>query len=539
MRIPSHSIRMQRGALMAAALMLMLISGLLVTAWVQIMNVRAVQVSYMEDIARRRIGLESSRQIGREFSFDKHFLRNNTVAANQNVVMGTNIGSVSSYDGWSNLNIYASTDTVGNGLATVFPYNYAGFRPSLSYLITERLSRPASGTAGNIDNFTSWHFLKTLPPVLGGDVFCVYRKPDGVTTELDIYRDVASTGSGTGHHAFWTVQGRTVIRHPPSLFVSSTPSPLKIPFRTKSLYIQSQSVVAPPGLPYPLYGASDTGADMLPSNMPVIPSTTGPVSGTGDRRYLGYLDVVKNDANTDNSLWHFQDREKTALRTDTITIDVSGVFNSSTEAYWIAEQSTPTYNPPGWPSGYGPKLRVLFIKLDSPYLKNMRIYGVVDQIIFVGQSNVAAFEAAAAMKPVIITIMPSGARGPWVRDIRFERENARRHVLAFKDDLGRPVEFTWVSNPIVGNDHRWRGILVNEYQTLMFNMPATLSRNIRWIGGVMTNWTIKRRAAGGTVASRLVFAPDTDSAVPQTTPAGPGFATFIPRDAWQETYFTP
>ncbi len=524
---------------MAAALMLMIVAGLLVSSWVNMMNVRSVQVSYLEDIARRRIGLESSRQLGREMSFDKHFLRNNTVAGNQSIVLGSNIGSVNSYDGWSNLNIYSSTAFPGDGLTTVYPYNYSGFRPSLSYLTTERLSRPASGTAGNIDNFTSWHFLKTLPPVLGGDIFNVYRKPDAVTTELDIYRDVASTTSGTGHHAYWTVQGRTVIRHPPSLFVASTPSPLKIPFRTKSLYLQSQSIVEPPGLPYPIYGANPDGADMLPSNLPVIPSTSGPVGGTGDRRYLGYLNVINNADNTDNSLWHFQDREKTAGRTDTITIDVGGVFNSSTEAYWIAEQSIPTYNPPGWPSGYGSKLRVLFIKLDSTYLKNMRIYGVVDQIIFVGQANVPAFEAAAAMKPVIITIMPNGTKGPWIRDIRFERENARRHILAFRDDLGRPVEFSWVSNPIAGNDYRWRGVLVNEYQSIFFNMPPTLTRNVRWIGGVMTNWTIKRRASGGNTASRLVFSPDTDTSVPQTTAAGPGFATFLPRDAWQETYFTP
>jgi hypothetical protein len=182
---------------------------------------------------------------------------------------------------------------------------------------------------------------------------------------------------------------------------------------------------------------------------------------------------------------------------------------------------------------------VLFIKLDSQYLKNMRIYGVVDQIIFVGQSNATAFTNAAAMKPVIITVMPNGARGRWVRDIRFERENNRRHVLAFQDDNGRPVEFSWVNSPISGNEFRWRCVLVNEYQSLMFNMPNPLTRSIRWIGGVMTNWTIKRRAAGGNNPSRLLFTGDSDPAVPAATSAGPAFATFLPRDAWLETYFLP
>ena len=121
MRITINSLRMQNGALMAAALMLMLVAGLLVSAWVGLMNVRALQVSYMEDIARRRIGLESSRQLGRELSYDKHFLRNNTYASNQSVVLGSNVGSVNSYDGWSNLNIYSNTNTVGRGLTMSLP----------------------------------------------------------------------------------------------------------------------------------------------------------------------------------------------------------------------------------------------------------------------------------------------------------------------------------------------------------------------------------------------------------------------------------
>ena len=170
----------------------------------------------------------------------------------------------------------------------------------------------------------------------------------------------------------------------------------------------------------------------------------------------------------------------------------------------------------------------------------MRIYGVVDQIILQGQSNAGAFAAAAAMKPVIFTIMPNGPGGRWVRDIRFERENARRFVLAFQDTLGRPVELNWVNNPIDGNDYRWRCALVNEHHSLFFNMPSSPTRNVRIIGGVMTNWTIKRRAAGGINASRLTFVPDTDSSVAQTAPAtGPAWSAFLPRDAWQENYLSP
>jgi cytochrome c1 len=80
---------------------------------------------------------------------------------------------------------------------------------------------------------------------------------------------------------------------------------------------------------------------------------------------------------------------------------------------------------------------------------------------------------------------------------------------------------------------------VNEYQTIMFNMPTMLTQSVRWIGGVMTNWTVKRRAAGGTNPSRLLFTSDSDPAVHAATNNGPAFATFLPRDAWLESYFLP
>jgi len=538
MRIRSqHRLSSRRGALMAAALMLMVVSGIFVTSWVVLMSTRASQVSYLETVIERHVGLENSRLLAWQCANTQALTPDSTLAGSKDILLGKNIGGINTNTGWTNLNVYTSDSTPG-GMTTVFPYNYTGPCPGVTYLNVARLVRPSADTAGNIDDFNAWQFLKTMPPLLNGDVFCIYRKPDNVTTELDVY---ASVGSGsTGHNASWTVLGRTVLHDPRSLFVRSTPSPLQLPFLTKSIYIQSPTRVDPPSIPYPVYGTDLNGKTLVPSNMPVVPSTTGPNDTSGVSDFRGYLNVIQNNNNPDNSLWHFQDREASSGRTPTITIDVESVFNSSTEAYWIAEQTTPTYPPPGWPSGYDTKLKVLFIKLDSQYLKNMRIYGVVDQIIFVGQSNAVAFANAAYLKPVIITIMPNGPNGRWVRDVRFERENNRRHVLAFKDDNGRPVEFSWVNNPIPpGTEFRWRCVLVNEYQTLMFNMPSNLTQNIRWLGGVMTNWTIKRRAAGGSNASRLLFTSDSDPAVPAATNNGPAFSTFLPRDAWLESYFAP
>lgn len=521
---------------MAAALMLMIVGGIFVTSWVTLMSTRASQVSYLEDVCKRHIGVESSRLLAWQYITSKAFDPNNTLPASQNTMLGSDIGGFNTKNGWDNLNVYTSSSTPG-GMTTVFPFNHTGLRPGATYIDVKQFTRPDASLAGNIDDYNSWEFLKSMPPVLNGDVFCIYRRPDSVGDQL---LDVWTTNAG--HNANWTVQGRTVLHDPRSLLVANTPGPLQLPFLTKSLYIQSHSTAEPPSVLYPVYGTDLNGKALLPSNMPVVPSTTGPIDSTGVSNFQGYLNVIRNDNNPDNSLWHFQDREAAAGRTPTITIDSPGVFNSATEAYWIAEQATPTYPPPNW-QNYGiDKWKVLFIKLDSQYLKNMRIYGGLDQIVFVGQSNATAFSNAAFLKPVIITIIrPTTGRA--LKDIRFERENNRRHVLAFQNTLAGTqtpvVDFSWVSNPISGTEFRWRSVLVNENWAIMFNTPGSLTQSVRWIGGVMTNWIVKRRAAGGTNPSRLLFTSDSDPTVPAATNGGPAFATFLPRDAWLESYFLP
>ena len=277
---------------------------------------------------------------------------------------------------------------------------------------------------------------------------------------------------------------------------------------------------------------------LLPSNLPCVPSTTGPVSATpAADRFKGYLNVVQNPQNPDNSLWHFMDRERTAGRSDYRTIDVFTPGVSTTGDYWLEEQKDPTYKPPMWPSGYPASgLRVLFIKLDSPFLANMRIHGVVHQIVFKGQTSAAAFDAAGTLAPRIFTLLPMGDSGPSVRDIRFEGDNNRRIVIGARHWNAAPLDLSWVGSPITG-DFRWRTVFVNEYHTVIMNMPSSVTQNVRWHGGVMTNWTFKRRAAGGNNRSRLTFLAD--GALPSGTPAGPAFASILPRDAWLESYFLP
>ncbi len=519
--------RSAKGALMAAALLLMIVGGMFLSSWISLINARGNQVTWLEAGIQRRLSLENSRGFAWQSALENAFEPFANLASNRVGVLGAGgFGGINTLDGWSSLNIYSSTVTAGT-TGNVFPHNYTGLRTVPSYILTQTFNRPVS--LSGIDRFQDFLFLKTYPPVLAGDLFVTYRKPDSAGTQLDVSADTAD------HKALWVVEGRTVIRDPASLFSKTTPSPVQLPFLTRSLYIQSHDSFNARSICGTTTTSTGATARLLPSNLPVVPTSTGPVSAKDDDHFRGYLNVINNPLNPDNSLWHFMDREKAAGRTDYRTLDVF-VQGNGTGTYFMDEQKDPQYKPPMWPSGYPASgLRVLYINLGQSNLPNLRIHGVVHQIVFRGQTTSSAFEAAGTLPPAIFTLLPMGESGPSVRDIRFEGENNRRIVIGAKHWNAAPLDLTWEGNPISGSEHRWRTVLINEYHTVMLNLPAALSRRVRWFGGVMTNWTFKRRASGGINADRLAFARD--DALTTLAPTGASFASVLPRDAWLESYF--
>ncbi|MES2738061.1 MAG: hypothetical protein V4672_17190 [Verrucomicrobiota bacterium] len=512
----------RKGALMGVALLLMLCSGLFLAGWVTMMSTRAIQVSWLESAMQRRIGLENSRLLAWQTSMDHAFDREADLDKKSVLLFNGKAGALDTEDGWKKLNLY-SVLTSPLTMRENFPYNPNGLRPGSTYLAHEEFTRANLPNDVSLDSFTAHEFLKSRSPVLNGDLFVIYRKPAAAVTELNIYKNVSP----------FQVHGRTVVRHPPSLFVKNT-SKVDLPFLTKSLYIQSHDAVSR----YPVTGTGLDGKVLLPSNLAVVPASLGPDSAASSKLFDGFLNVIDNADNPENSLAHTQ--RKGAYE----NIEVYKDNLPPTGPYWMAkyDSQAPPVPPPDYANGgFEVPFRTMYVNLANPNLKHLYIrqdIRVVDQIVFVGQTKAADYEAAGAMSPVIVTLV-QGSGSP-VRNIAFQHENNRRLILGTKVKAGlttRELIFSWAGSPILGRELRWRMTLINEGFPVLMNLHDNATTDIRWIGGIMTNWSVWRNIFTGPRSDRLIL--QSDSAVPTLPVMGASYESLLPREAWLESYFLP
>jgi hypothetical protein len=516
---------------MATALMIMLLAGLFVAAYATVLTSRANQTTFTDQAIKRRFGLEHSRLLSHQLFQERIFDTTSTEAANQTGAFPSDWGFVSTDNGWSNVDAFATT-SLPDALTTIYPYNYTGLRPANTFLYTEKTVWPPPGFIGALPDyeqrFDAWTFAKTYTPGLGGDPLVIYRKPDAATGQIEIGTSGTTTTMGL------RVEGRAVIRDPASFFAPSTSNPLELNMRVKNLYIQQEDPL------HSIFCKDVDGNALAPSNLATVKSTTGPIpDGTGPNYlYNNTLNVINNGSNPSNSLWHFMDRERAAGTGDYDTINTSGVVGTAADPWRIEHQLDPTYKPPAWPSGYPPIWKVLFVKLDHASLRHLRIESLVDQIVFEGQTTGAAYTSASTMSPLIFLLVPNGSGLNTAQDMRFLGENARRIVLGVQDTNATKLDMYWEgASNVAGNAfaYDWRLSLVNEYRTVWVNLPAVVLRSVSLTGGVLTNWSFLRRGVGS--ANRLVLRNE-DNPEP-TGAAGTQFSKLLPRDGWIENYFLP
>jgi hypothetical protein len=68
-----QALRFRRGALMAAALMMLVVLGVLMSSWVTLLGARANQVVLLDDVIKRRQALMNSKMLGKQLMFQNGY----------------------------------------------------------------------------------------------------------------------------------------------------------------------------------------------------------------------------------------------------------------------------------------------------------------------------------------------------------------------------------------------------------------------------------------------------------------------------------
>lgn len=583
MKIPQHSSISARGGLLVVALMMTMVAGIFLAGWVSLSAARSTQALTSGYAAKRRVMNENSRIFIRQMCMEQAF-------SGYSSIPGATVGDITTSNGtgtdgwgglytgtgWSGLELYGQAPSkvafpLAGYYTTYFPFNSLGLRPGACFTNVQVLTRPAAYDGAHsyqsLDGFNGYAFMKGIFPAFAGDAMVIYHKPDDAPGEINLSN--FQVGDNAANRP-----GRFVIRDPASFYDSATlDHTVKkvLNVRTKNYYVQKFDPLNP------VYAKTLTGTEYMPSNLPAASSTFGQEDlsatprqwltrsrqhqATVPRRpehrgqQLRPPGLPATVTRHPNCLYEIQNRE--AIKdTDPVPVQTISVGTStgiSTDPYWIADESGgsgPTYRPPGYPAGYDTGFQVLFINLNHPNLPNLRIYPVVQQVVFYGQSTNAEYSAAATMSPRIFLFLPDPGGAPMMfKDVRFARENSRPFVLGVKAQVtGQPLELFWMPPSVATGTPLtldWRMILINEGRQISCYRPSGAGGtpdSVILTGGIFTNWSVQRNqlgAGGGAAdtgsASKFILLPEV-MPVPATA-SSYYLSSLLPREAWIENFF--
>ncbi len=240
---------------MVIAMMILGVGTLGLSAWIALVVARSGVVDGTEAAISRRVRLENSKQLAREWVYRKMVGESSGAGVSETVP-----------DGW------------GQITAPSFAVSYLGTQTKAPFNRTSPMPSGAFGASidvvvgDGIGTNTGRFFINSIHPALAGDLLVVYDPPAGYTPN-----------SVTGD---LRVKGRAILMSQEALGHNFKAQRVIFPIATG----------ATPAI-------SDFGGNTLvPDNYPFAPVTTGLVGGNPG--WGGELNVVNNADNTENSLYH-------------------------------------------------------------------------------------------------------------------------------------------------------------------------------------------------------------------------------------------
>jgi hypothetical protein len=503
-----------RGAAMMVVLMLTIVGGIAVTAWISLLAARLIQSDRMSDSLNRRLIWDNSCAINQQYAYVESFQDQ----VNNGILTTTLNG------GWGGLtsdllNALAAFRSVNNFTSpstAAYPFSLIRGTPTADGSVYYTRSTGATDPS-QVNRLLFYNYQKTYPRSLIGDLLIVHKKPTGAPATYYITDNLAVNDRVLIYDSTADVSG---VAASECLNLTKT--------GTNTTLNSADSTV------------------LLPQNLPSVPIFQVGVGGQDGGAVLdGSLNMCSNPAFVPGSIWDIMQAQATGYYTlstnatssplvsggnvkTNSNVGVSGTTTGSGAASddifiktgnsvptnGFAVPTTSPYNYT-WPSGGS----AVVLLLKSPTLYNINVVGGVTQLILQGQTTATDYTNAANLPPLIIWVQQE------VRDIRFVGENSRPLILALGTGTGLTCYCGFSGNGIASaNSVRWRMHVINQYRDLYLD-PA-IGKNYTLTGGIRTNWSIHCTDATGT--TRFTLARETSPAT---------LLPVLPRDAWLEPLY--
>ncbi len=509
---PRHQQSSAPGATLLMVLMLTIVGGIGVTAWMYLIAARLIQVERMNDSVSRRIVQTNSGSINQQYVMTFAY-RDSVTQPQVSALLSNSWGGVIE-NGFISLQSFRSSYTYSNPPAYSYAYNNIRYQATGDGSVY--FTRVAATTDGSQpERLSYYNFLKSYPRSLLGDLLYVHSKPAAASGSIQVTDNLY-------------VNGR-ILLYDSTADVSSVEADECLNL-TKTGTNTSKN--------------SSGSAALLPENYPSIPIfSQGSVSTSSGAVLDGSLNLCNNANFTPSSVYHILRTLSpgyyimtTASTPSTMTsganLDSSkngGVTGttknggSATSDIWVKTgNSAPIQNldPPttspysySWPKG-GSAIAIL---LKSSTLYHVDLQNGATQLILQGQTNAADYASAATLAPLVILVQQS------IGDIRFIGENSRPLILAIGNGSGGTTFMSWSGNSTAsgGGPLRWKLNLINQYNDVWLDPPV--GNNVTLTGSIRTNWNIN--CTDATAVNRFILQQDTN----------PGsLVSTLPRDAWFE-----
>jgi len=239
-------------------------------------------------------------------------------------------------------------------------------------------------------------------------------------------------------------------------------------------------------------------SSLLPDNYPKRTMTHAGYGGAAAPYAItdGSLNMINNTNFPANSLW--------------------GIMQSLGSSAYVTYSSNA--NAGGASSPVEVDAKKMQIRLRNGALTHLRINADFDEIKFMGTDKADEYATMDTLTPVIVWIEHGG-----VSNIKFDKESARRLILAVGPGSGQAVQIENTGSGSGPAGNRWRMHLINEYRDITLKPPGA---GVIITGSIRTNWHIRCTAGDSDV--RYILQRETNPI---------GLETLLPRDGWLETLY--